>query len=433
LWNAILFTLPYIVLGYLLARWSALKSAHKWIIALWFFLFLAQGPIYTPLLLSAIVIVLTVHPRNMFLSLIGVAIAGYYASASRWTWLPAPATWAVLILLSDYKIGKNAKWRKNFIKLIPIGVIGVFGLIAGALASPNLFSPRRFSSNLTFAQPLLWYRLFPSSTYAEGILLGLLIAIGPLLVFLIWLIASKRWSPTWLQGLAYIGACLAFLAIGLTASVKIGGGNNLHNLDMLLVTLALISGLMLRDHVNLSSKTWPVLAQALLVIIVLIPAWQIVKQGSPLELPPRETVDEALNLLNTKLNKAQRSGEILFIDQRQLLTFNYVRGIILVSDYEKKFMMDQAMAGNASYFNGFYQDLASGRFSMIVTEPLYTNVQDPSYSFQEENNAWVKWIAGPLLCYYAPVETLPEVRVQLLVPRSNPGDCLPEELKVSSP
>jgi len=433
LWNAVLFTLPYIILGYLLARWSALKRIQKWIIALWLFLFLSQGPIYTPLLLSAIVVVLTVHSGKPLLFLAGVAIAGYYASASRWTWLPAPAAWAVLILISDFEIDKNAKWYKNFIRLIPIGIIAAFGLLAGALANPKLFSPRHFSSDITFAQPLLWYRLLPSSTYPEGILLGLLIATGPLLLLLIWLILSKRWNPTWLQQLAYAGASLGFLAIGLTASVKIGGGNNLHNLDMLFVTLALISGLMLRDQVNLSSKTWPILAQALLMVVVLTPAWQAVKQGDPLELPPAKTVDEALNLLNNKLNKAQRTGEILFIDQRQLLTFNYIKGITLVSDYEKKFMMDQAMAGNASYFKGFYQDLARQRFSMIVSEPLYTNVQDPSYSFREENNAWVKWIANPLLCYYAPVATLPDVRVQLLVPRSNPGDCLPEELRAPSP
>jgi hypothetical protein len=425
LWNAVLFTLPYIILGCLLARWSALKSMQKWIIALWVFLFLSQGPIYTPLLLSAIVIVLTVRPGNLLLSSAGAAIAGYYASASRWTWLPAPATWAVLILLSDFEIDKNPKWYKNFIRLIPIGLVAAFGLLAGALANPNLFSSRQFSSGITFAQPLLWYRLLPSSTYPEGILLGLLIAIGPLVLLLIWLIISNRWNTNWLQRLAYAGANLAFLAIGLTASVKIGGGNNLHNLDMLFVTLALISGFVLRDRVNLSIK-W---TQALLAVILLLPAWKAMQLGGPLELPPAKTVDEALNLLNDKLDKAQRTGAVLFIDQRQLLTFNYIKGINLVSEYEKKFMMDQAMAGNAAYFEGFYQDLARGRFSMIVSEPLHTNVQDPSYSFQEENNAWVKWIADPLLCYYAPVATLPEVRVQLLVPRSNPGDCLPDELQ----
>jgi len=433
LWNAVLFTLPYIILGYLLTRWSALKGMQKWIVALWLFLFLSQGPIYTPLLLSAIVIILTVRSGNPLLSLVGVAIAGYYASASRWTWLPAPAAWAVLILISDFEIDKSANWFKNLIRLVPIGIVAAFGLLAGVMANPKLFSPKHFSSDITFSQPLLWYRLLPSSTYTEGILLGLLIAIGPLLLLLIWLILSKRWNPTWLQQLAYVGASLGFLVIGLTASVKIGGGNNLHNLDMLFVTLAFISGLMLRDHVSLSSKTWSGWAQALLVVVVLIPGWQVVKQGGPLELPSAQTIDEALNLLNNKLNKAQRSGEILFIDQRQLLTFNYVKGITLVPDYEKKFMMDQAMAGNASYFKGFYQDLARQRFSMIVSEPLYTNVQDPSYGFQEENNAWVKWIADPLLCYYAPVATLPEVRVQLLVPRSNPGDCLPDELQAPDP
>jgi hypothetical protein len=433
LWNVILSTLPYIVLGYLLIRWSAYKNSGKLVYTLWVFLFLSQGPIYTPLLLSAIVVIMTVRSRKPLLSLAGVAIAGYYASASRWTWLPASAAWATLILLSDFEIDKNANWFRNFLRLVPVGLIAATGLLAGGLANPKLFSPKQLTSNVAFNQPLLWYRLLPSPTYPEGILLGLLFAVGPLLALIIWLIASKRWNPSWLQQLACAGACLGFLVVGLTASVKIGGGNNLHNLDMLLVTLVLISGLVLRERVDLSGKTWPIPAQALLALILLIPAWQVMRQGSPLELPPPKTVTEDLDLLNNKLNKAQRTGEVLFIDQRQLLTFNYIKGITLVSDYEKKYLMDQAMAGNAAYFESFYRDLARQRFSMIVSEPLYTNVQDPSYSFQEENNAWVKWIASPLLCYYAPVMTLPEVRVQLLVPRANPSGCLPDELQAPGP
>ena len=34
---------------------------------------------------------------------------------------------------------------------------------------------------------------------------------------------------------------LAFLAVGLIASAKIGGGSNLHNIDMFWITLALIA------------------------------------------------------------------------------------------------------------------------------------------------------------------------------------------------
>ena len=85
--------------------------------------------------------------------------------------------------------------------------------------------------------------------------------------------------------------------------------------------------------------------------------------------------------------------------------------------------MNQALSGNASYFDGFYADLAAHRFSLIITEPLHTPTQDSSYQFGEENNAWVKWVSGPVLCYYEPLTTIKSVRVQLLVPIKKAVDC----------
>ncbi len=81
------------------------------------------------------------------------------------------------------------------------------------------------------------------------------------------------------------------------------------------------------------------------------------------------------------------------------------------------------MAGNATYFSSFYQDLKNKRFAMIITEPLFTNEQDTSRSFSEENNAWVYWVAGPLLCYYVPGGMFEEVKIQFLLPRLDPKDC----------
>ena len=62
LWNVILITVPYLVLGALIARWNKFNSLGKWIFALWTFLFLLQASIYTPLLLSAWLVVFFVHP-----------------------------------------------------------------------------------------------------------------------------------------------------------------------------------------------------------------------------------------------------------------------------------------------------------------------------------------------------------------------------------
>ena len=423
LWNAFLFTAPYIFLGYLLARWSSFKRLEKWIFALWAFLFLSQGPIYTPLLLSAIVVVISTRSKRLIPSLVGVALAGYYAGASRWTWVMAPATWAVLIMISEFEIDRAAKWHKNILRLAPIAIVAIAGLTGGLLATPQILFPQRLATGMTFSQPLLWYRLLPSATNPQGILLGLVLATGPLIALLLWLAFSLRWRPNWLQQLAYASASIGFMAIGLTASVKIGGGNNLHNLDMFLITLILITGILIRDRGASITKGWPWLAQAFLALAILVPSWSVVRQGGPLQLPPQEKVIEALQLTDKKVINKQRIGEVLFLDQRQLLTFNYIEGVQLIPEYEKKYLMDQAMAGNADYFEGFYQDLARGRFSLIVSEPLYTNVQDTSFRFQEENNAWVDWVAEPLLCYYAPTLSIPEVRLQLLVPRSDTAGC----------
>ena len=44
-----------------------------------------------------------------------------------------------------------------------------------------------------------------------------------------------------------------------------------------------------------------------------------------------------------KCANARSQGEILFMDQRQLLTFGYVRNVPLVPEYEKKVLMNAAM------------------------------------------------------------------------------------------
>ena len=92
-------------------------------------------------------------------------------------------------------------------------------------------------------QPLLWSRLFPSSTYPEGIILGLLLAVGPLILFLLYLVISKRWKLNRWQKLGILLPVVLFLMVGLIISVKIGGGDNLHNLDMFLISLIFVTAL----------------------------------------------------------------------------------------------------------------------------------------------------------------------------------------------
>ena len=140
-------------------------------------------------------------------------------------------------------------------------------------------------------------------------------------------------------------------------------------------------------------------------------------------LPTQSEIDSALQTIQQEADKAKLQGDVLFLDQRQLLRFDYIKGVPLVPDYEKKVLMNYALSGNAVYFDGFYADLAAHRFSLIISEPLHTPIQDTSFQFGEENNAWVKWVSGPILCYYEPLTTIKTVRVQLLVPSKNKTDC----------
>ncbi len=481
-WDGVLWTLPYLALGWALARLAGERGLRRAALAGWVFLFLFQGPIYTPLVLSALIVVgatgllrrqtdeahdpgggqtdgapdefppgsaagppLGGEPParssrfsgsawRWLLAMVGVAAAGYYASISRWTWLAAPAAWAVMILLDAQRPPRGRRfWQGDALRrLIPITLVGVVGLVGALLGDDRLFSPQKLQASTALAQPLLWYRLLPNVNYPPGLLLGLALATAPVIMLCVWLAATGRWKLHWLPALAHSAAALVFLGGGLVASVKIGGGNNLHNLDMFLITLALLAMFAWRGVMGEPSRRapasshgggWPAWAAALLVLACLLPAWNAVKLGEPAHLPDAAQTAANLEFIQVRVARAAKNGQVLFVDQRQLLTFDHIQRLPVVLDYEKKFMMDKAMAGDEDYFARFYADLRAQRFALIVTEPLFANRQDASYAFQEENNAWVKWVAKPLLCYYLPLKTLNETRTQLLIPRPDPQGC----------
>lgn len=429
LWNALLSTLPHLALGALLAHRMPLSRLERRLFTLWAFLFLAQGPIYTPLILSALALIAIARPgmaswQRFFVLPAAAAAAGYYASLSRWIWLPAIPAWAAFLMLEDENGApaglKSLFTRDGLRRALPAGLIAAAGLVGGMLANPKLLQPQRLSQSTALAQPLLWNRLLPNATYAEGVLAALIIATAPAIMLLGWLAFSRRWKLTALQAAVYTAAAAVFLVGGIVASVKIGGGNNLHNLDMFLVSLVILAGMALRRARIAGS---PALIRLALIAAVLIPAWTAIRSGAPLKLPPAESTRKALESIRSLASEAAAGGEVLFIDQRQLLTFQEVRGVALVPEYEKKYMMDQAMAGNAAYFEAFYQDLKAKRFSLIVSDMLFNLVKNSDYAFSEENNAWVRWVSQPLLCYYTPLRTMQNVDIQLLVPNPAAQDC----------
>jgi hypothetical protein len=296
------------------------------------------------------------------------------------------------------------------------------------------FFSQKFATGVT-DQSLLWGRLWPTPTNPLGIVPALLIAVAPLVVLLFYWLYKRYWRLDWLRLAAIFAPLLAFLGVGLVVSVKMGGGNNLHNLDMFLLGLVFVAALAWRaglDQWIIHLGQHPFdgntsLPRLLLVLVVITPAIQQVLYLKPLALADTDKVNNAISKVVAEVDRAKQQGEVLFMDQRQLLTFGYIKDVPLVPDYEKKFLMDRAMSNDAAYFKQFYKDLANHRFMLIVSEPLkvkYNVEKDSDYGFGEENDLWVKWVADPVLRYYQPIETFKNRRMQLLVPITE-GNSIP--------
>ena len=460
-WIALTVVIPYLLLG-LAAFRSTRNNLKIWLITtLWVLIFLKQGPIHPPLILCAVATVL-LWRSPLWLALPLIAVTSYIAQASRFTWVFAPGLWIGMLELAGAALHDKKLDANSWIRAISLGLVGMAGGMYGSkivgllTGNPNLSTatPLETGTSLVSSptQLLLWYRLLPNETYNIGVLAGLLIATLPLIVILFYLVFAKKWTPNLWQALAVIVPLLAFLGVGLYISTKIGGGGDLHNMDMFLIGLVFTAVIawqkgggewLTTDHNIAVSPVW---VKVVLVLLLALPGFQYLPQmrsfspvkdirslitltdapdAKSLELnPSRELTDEALKTIREEIAFAQsQNGAVLFMDQRQLLTFGYIKNVPFIPEYEKKMLMEQSLSSNAEYFQDFYNDLANHRFALIISDPLRNPIKDSSFQFGEENNAWVKWVSNPVLCYYDQKITLKEVGVQLLVPKSEPVDC----------
>ena len=110
--------------------------------------------------------------------------------------------------------------------------------------------------------------------------------------------------------------------------------------------------------------------------------------------------------------------EVLFITQRQLLTFDEIKGVTLVPDYELLTLSEMAISNNQPYLEKFEADLRAHRFDVIVANSQNTISKDPELApFSEENNAWVEHISRPLLENYESHLTLDKQGVDIYFPK----------------
>lgn len=426
LWNLVLQTLPVLIFSALLTRKLTPLAVRYGVLILITLLLTVLAPLHPPFIIASAIAILFAFDDSLVKRGIALAIAGLYAGLSRWTWAFAPAAIGVLIdLILYYPKRTGSLWHRLF----PSILLAALGLVFGLFPSMSQYFSLAQGESVTSGQPLLWYRLFPNDTLGPGVLFLALRYTLPLWIILAWWMISGHWQLDWLQKTAIWGALLGFFAIGLVISVKIGGGGDLHNLDMYLITLLVVMVLGLVS-LNRTQIEWPVWVVALFSFLLFWVVYPFVPLHPASDYHPRlnlangNRVSEALDTVRRETDRSAKTGEVLVMDHRQLLTFGYLPAIPFVPDYEKKYMMDQAMANNAHYFDEYYQDLAKKRFALIVTEPLRTKRrEDLGGPFSEENDAWVVWVSNPTLCFYEPLYVSTDVNLELLVPKQNPSGC----------
>lgn len=391
-----------------------------WLSAL-LFLFFFQGAVYYHLMVCVVLVLLGYQKDKPIRTLVFVLLASAWAGISRVNWMPVPGLMAFALYLLDTPF-EGRKWVK-YLVWPGIWVIGGFavaylakqGYIAISGEDPALFDS-------AFSSALLWRRLWPNATLFLGIVPAILLVMLPG-IGLFWLKFRQKTLPVlhWLQWLGLAGILGVFFAGGLVVSVKIGGGGDLHNLDGFLVFWALIVGGILAMNPNLpKSKKKTVLShswQFWLAIAVIIPAFFAFMRSGTWSFSAAKAQGSELDNLNNALAVVEeKGGDVLFISERQLLTFGEL-DLKVVPEYEKVFLMEMAMGNNQPYLNAFRQKLEAHAFVAIISDPLSTNIQGSNRGFADENNAWVEQVVLPMLEEYQAVLSWRNGEVNLLVPQ----------------
>jgi hypothetical protein len=392
----------------------------------WAFLFFFQGPVYYHLQITIILVLWGFDREKPVRTLIVVLIASAWAGISRINWFPVPGLIAALLYFFETPRGDKSAvrylaWPAIFFLS---GVISAF-LSQSAYVTTSGFDVNRFTSS--FGSQLLWYRLLPNPTYPLGVLPAISLASLPvlLLIFKHWRSGKVLIAP--LRLLGAVAITLVLFGGGLVVSTKIGGGSNLHNLDAYLVVLTVSGAYIFAGGIEPEmggegDEFYPSLPVK--GLLVSIPILFVLGAGSTVVRYDAGQAQSALDLVQEYAQGAAiAEGEVLFISQRHLLTFDLVQDVPLIPEDETVFLMEMAMSGNQAYLEDFHNDLRDGRFGLIIVATLERGYQGRSHAFGEENDAWVREVSEPILCYYTPIETLDSPRLQLLVPRAESEWC----------
>lgn len=287
----------------------------------WAGLYLLIGPVYYHLQVVFILVLATFSIERPWRSLIGVLLASIWAGISRVNWIPMPAMLAISLYMLEKPVGDKPLWR--YLTYPTILAIAGVGLAFGTQATYANFSgnpPSQFASS--FSSDLLWYRLLPNATYPQGVILASLLLALPVLIVAYLAFKQQHLRMHWARGLSLAGMLTILYTGGLLVSTKIGGGNNLHNLDAFYSLLLVIStyAYFARIQSETPSKSepsrlsWKLPITYVLLISIFIPIYHGVTFGGPLKLPENVEIPENIErITRLALDASQNGGEVLFI------------------------------------------------------------------------------------------------------------------------
>lgn len=421
LWQVLLWIGLTGITSFLLGwRVGRARGVSLLITASWTFLFLLQGPVYYHLQVALILVLLSYDRRRPGRMWAGLAVASIWAGLSRVNWIPVPALVAAMLYFLEAEPEDDAAFPWRYLRLpASWGVAGtLLGFLAqAAYAILAVDDPALAASS--FSSPLLWYRLHPSPTFPLGVLPGILILTGPLLI----LIGRALWiagrSLHLIRLLGFGGILGALFAGGLVVSTKIGGGGNLHNMDAYMVLgVVLAMGIFSGSMGSSNRQALPYRPSWLLLAATMaIPVAFTIGEGKAWRHPPAEKAARNLSRLREVVAEAVGAGEeVLFLQERHLLALGTIDGVPLVPEYEKVLLVEAGMSGNRTYLQGFFMDLESRRFGLIVAPPLHDVIQDQTSPSWEENNIWVENVVRPVLANYMVIEKLSPAGLWLLEP-----------------
>lgn len=427
LWESAMRLLLPVWTGWLLARRFGIEGKTKrWLLAFWVALFLRQGPVFYQMLAVVIPIVIWFDSRKVWRSTILVALVSVLAGITRINWFPMPGLMAAMLYIMEQPLA--GKQLKDLLRYPALPLAWTAGGTGIAWLSQNYYHthsglPLHMFAT-TYTADMLWYRLWPNVNFSWGVLTGTLLVSTPLLIYAF--LALRGWGRRWhpLRVIGVWGILLGMFAGSLVVSVKIGGGANLHNMDTFLVLLlllaaALYTGRFVEDQpANAGYRP----ALVLLGLIALTPVlFHVAQFGEPFPQRDFEAACETLEELQGYVDEyLEDEGEIIFIAERHLLTFDYIQHVPLIHDYEKIVLMEMALGNDQQYLGEFYRDLENHRFSLIVTDIISDRYKEPQQTvFAEENNVHAERVVEPLQCEYRPIVRLKGAGVQLWVPRAS--------------